>query len=51
MGEKIAKDLGVELVVEELGFDALLGSMKTGKVDLIISGMSPTRKDKRSKFY
>lgn len=42
MGEKIAKDLGVELVVEELGFDALLGSMKTGKVDLIISGMSPT---------
>lgn len=42
MGEKIAEDLGVKLVVEELGFDALLGALNTGKIDLIISGMSPT---------
>ncbi|CAM3258131.1 ABC transporter substrate-binding protein/permease [Vagococcus fessus] len=42
MGEKIAKDLGVTLKIEELGFDALLGSLQTGKVDLVISGMAPT---------
>ncbi|GCF95562.1 glutamate ABC transporter permease [Enterococcus florum] len=39
IAEKVAKDLGVKLRVEELGFDALLGSLKTGKVDLVISGM------------
>ena len=42
IAQKIADDLGVKLKIEELGFDALLGSMKTGKIDLIISGMSPT---------
>lgn len=42
MGQKIADDLGVDLAIEELGFDALLGALKTGKIDLIISGMSPT---------
>ena len=38
---KIADDLGVKLKIEELGFDALLG-LKTGKIDMVISGMSPT---------
>lgn len=42
IAQKIADDLGVKLKIEELGFDALLGAMKTGKIDLIISGMSPT---------
>ena len=27
---------------EELGFDALLGALKTGKIDLVISGMAVT---------
>ena len=40
--KKIAKDMGVKLKVEELGFDALLGALKTGKIDLVISGMAVT---------
>ncbi|ALV21818.1 MAG: ABC transporter substrate-binding protein/permease [Carnobacterium sp.] len=42
IAQKIADDLGVELKIEELGFDGLLGAMETGKIDIIISGMSPT---------
>lgn len=42
IAEKIAKDMGVKLKVEELGFDALLGALKTGKIDLVISGMAVT---------
>lgn len=42
IAEKIAKDMGVKLKIEELGFDALLGALKTGKIDMVISGMSIT---------
>ena len=42
IAQKIADDLGVDLKIEELGFDALLGALKTGKIDLVISGMSIT---------
>ena len=42
IAKKIAKDMGVKLKIEELGFDALLGALKTGKIDLVISGMSIT---------
>lgn len=42
VAKKIAEDLGVELEIEAMGFDALLGALQTGKIDLIISGMSPT---------
>ncbi|MGX4686573.1 ABC transporter substrate-binding protein/permease [Vagococcus sp. JNUCC 83] len=42
IAQKIADDMGVKLKVEEYGFDALIGALKTGKIDLIISGMSPS---------
>lgn len=42
LAKKIAKDLGVELKIVNMQFDSLLGSLKTGKIDAIISGMSPT---------
>ncbi|MBC1349615.1 ABC transporter permease subunit [Listeria welshimeri] len=42
IAKKIAKDLDVKLDIKEMNFDSLLGSLKTGKVDMIISGMSPT---------
>lgn len=42
IAQKIADDLGVKLKIEEMGFDGLLGAMSTGKIDMIISGMSPT---------
>ncbi|MGX7025041.1 ABC transporter substrate-binding protein/permease [Vagococcus hydrophili] len=42
IAQKIADDIGVKLKIEEYGFDALIGALKTGKIDMIISGMSPT---------
>lgn len=42
LAEAIAKDLGVKLEIKELGFDALIPALSTGKVDMIISGMVPT---------
>jgi His/Glu/Gln/Arg/opine family amino acid ABC transporter permease subunit len=46
IAQKIADDLGVDLKIEELGFDALLGALKTGKIDLVISGMAATEERK-----
>ena len=40
LAEKIADRLGVELVVEDLGFDVLIQSVKDGKVDLVLAGMT-----------
>lgn len=47
VAKKIAKDLGVKLKIEELGFDALLGALKTEKIDLVISGMTTTPERKK----
>lgn len=47
LAKKIAKDLGVELKIVNMQFDSLLGSLKTGKIDVIISGMSPTPERKK----
>jgi ABC-type amino acid transport/signal transduction systems, periplasmic component/domain len=42
LARQVAKDIGVELRIKEMGFDSLLGSLKTGKVDMIVSAMTPT---------
>ena len=42
LAKQIAKDMGVKLQIKEMGFDALIGALKTGKVDMVISGMSAT---------
>lgn len=42
VAKKIAKDMGVKLKIDEMQFDGLLGALKTGKIDMIISGMSKT---------
>ncbi|CAH1850047.1 ABC transporter substrate-binding protein/permease [Convivina praedatoris] len=42
LAQAIADKLGVKLEVEDMGFDALLGALKTGKIDMIASGMSAT---------
>ncbi|WP_414044484.1 ABC transporter permease subunit [Macrococcus sp. EM39E] len=47
LSKKIAKDLGVELKIVNMQFDSLLGALKTGKIDVIISGMSPTPERKK----
>ncbi|MBF8984805.1 transporter substrate-binding domain-containing protein [Lutibacter sp. B2] len=38
----IANDLGVELEIKDMKFDGLLAALKTGNIDLISAGMSPT---------
>jgi polar amino acid transport system substrate-binding protein len=38
----IAEKLGVKLVIEAMDFDTTLAAVATGKVDLAISGISPT---------
>lgn len=40
--QHIADDLGVDLKVEDLGFDVLLASLESGKTDMIIAGMTYT---------
>ncbi|MBI5975918.1 ABC transporter substrate-binding protein/permease [Staphylococcus canis] len=47
IAKKIAKDHGVKLKIVNMSFDSLLGALKTGKVDMIISGMSPTPERKK----
>lgn len=42
IGKEIAKALGVELKVEDMDFDALLVSLNSDKVDMVIAGMSAT---------
>lgn len=48
VGQKIAKDLGVKLVIKSMSFDSLLVALQTGKVDMVISGMNPTPARKKS---
>jgi len=42
VAQKLADKLGKKLVIQEMGFDALIFSLKGHKIDLIISGMSIT---------
>lgn len=42
IANEIADALGVELVIQEMDFDALVAALPAGKIDLVISGMNPT---------
>ena len=44
IANEIANFLGVELVIQEMDFDALVAALPAGKIDLVISGMNPTEK-------
>jgi len=48
IAEEIAKDLGVELEIKDMDFDTLVAAIPAGKIDLIISGMSPDEKRKKA---
>lgn len=41
IAKKIAADLGVKLEIKDMGFDGLLAALTAGKVDFVISGMTP----------
>lgn len=42
LGQLIADEIGVELVIDNRAFDSLIPSLQTNKIDLIISGMAHT---------
>lgn len=41
IAKEIAKDLGAELEIKDMLFDSLLNELSSGRVDLVISGLSP----------
>ena len=43
IANEIANKIGVNLVIQEMDFDALVSALPAGKVDLVISGMNPTK--------
>ncbi|MEG0775312.1 ABC transporter substrate-binding protein [Clostridium sp.] len=48
IAQEIAKDLGVELEINDMKFDGLIAALKTGKVDMVLAGMNPTDERKQS---
>lgn len=42
IAQKIAESMDKTLVIEDMEFDGLIASVKTGKVDLVIAGMTAT---------
>ena len=44
----IAAELGVELEIKAIEWDGLIPALRAGEIDMIIAGMSPTAKRKRS---
>lgn len=42
IAQKIADELGVELVINDMDFNGLIPAVSTGKADLVIAGMNPT---------
>lgn len=48
IAKKIAKDIGVKLVIKQMDFDSLLVGLQTGKVDMVLSAMTPTDERRQS---
>ncbi|WP_438350898.1 ABC transporter substrate-binding protein/permease [Paenibacillus sp. FA6] len=48
IAKEIAKDLEAELVIEDMGFDSLLSALQSGRVDFVISGLTPTEERRKS---
>lgn len=48
MARQIAKDLGVELEIKDMKFEGLLPALKSGNIDMVVAGMSPTEDRKKA---
>ena len=48
LAKEVAKDMGVELELKELSFDALLTTLQSGQVDVVISGLSATEERRKT---
>ena len=48
LAQKIGDKLGVELELKAMDFDALVPALQAGKVDMVITGMTPNEKRKKA---
>ncbi|CAM4382082.1 polar amino acid transport system substrate-binding protein [Paenibacillus endophyticus] len=48
IAKEIAKDMNAELEIQDMDFDGLLLALDTGKVDMVISGLTPTEERKKN---
>lgn len=48
VANEIASSLGVELEIREMDFGMLLAALQSGKIDMVISGMSPNAEREKS---
>lgn len=48
IASKIAENMGKELQIEDMEFDGLIASVSTGKVDMVVAGMTATEERKQS---
>lgn len=48
IANKLAENMGKELVVEDMEFDGLISAVSTGKVDMVIAGMTVTDERKQN---
>jgi len=51
LARELAKDLGKELRIEEMAWDSLPTALATGKIDIIISGMTATEERAKSRSF
>ncbi|MCM3748360.1 lipoprotein [Paenibacillus pasadenensis] len=48
IAKEIAKDMNAKLEISDMDFDGLLLALNSGKVDFVISGMTPTEERKKN---
>ena len=42
IAKEIARDAGAQLTIEDMAFDSLIGALSSGKIDMILAGMTVT---------
>lgn len=48
IAKEIAADMGAELEIKDLPFDSLLNELSSGRVDIVLSGLSPTEERRKA---
>lgn len=48
LAHMVAKELGYELEIEDMKFDGLVGALQSGRVDMVMAGMSATEKRRQN---
>ncbi|KKE80759.1 basic amino acid ABC transporter substrate-binding protein [Oceanobacillus caeni] len=48
VAQAIADELGYELEIQDMSFDGLIGALQSGRVDMVMSGMSATEERKQN---